>query len=167
MYTPALELAILIWWSMGILSLLEPASSCHLRNCSFCLFFIGVIFQPEVAAWLMHQKKKISVIIYRLWKGPYWSLGRESLGLLLNTRTNISSKTAPFSVTLYHWIVIIIIADTLLCSPCSILCWSKDKVKLILTTAACSLTYNSATYFKSWSYVSYLKPNAVNINVVE
>lgn len=35
MFIPAVKLRIVIWRSMGIVSLMEPASSGRLRNCSF------------------------------------------------------------------------------------------------------------------------------------
>lgn len=46
-FISAVKLSFLMWGSMGIGSLLEPASTSHSRNCSSWRFSVGFVFQPR------------------------------------------------------------------------------------------------------------------------
>ena len=46
-FISAVKLGFLTWESMGICSLLQPASSGHERNCSFSHFSIGITGRPQ------------------------------------------------------------------------------------------------------------------------
>lgn len=53
MFISAVKFGCLTWGSVGSYLLQEPASSGHLRNCSFWHFHSGfIILAPEAATWL-------------------------------------------------------------------------------------------------------------------